>query len=42
MVTRKDIFNYPYIQVLDVWELDKKGEKKKRRMRIVNVYDNHL
>ena len=37
--SRSDIVDHPYIQVLDVWELDSQG-KKKRRTRIVNVYDN--
>lgn len=39
---RADIINHPYIQVLDVWELVKRREKKKRRMKVVNVYDNYL
>lgn len=37
--TRSDLVDHPYIQVVDVWELDI-HKKKKRRTRIVNVYDN--
>lgn len=37
--TRSDLIDYPYIQVVDVWELDSQ-RKKKRKTRIVNVYDN--
>ena len=36
--TRSELIDHPYIQVVDVWELDK--QKKKRLTRIVNVYDN--
>ncbi|KAI0998334.1 hypothetical protein K3495_g9861 [Podosphaera aphanis] len=31
--------DHPYIQVLDIWELDS-NKKKKRKTRLVNVYDN--
>lgn len=37
--TRSDLIDHPYIQIVDVWELDEKN-KKKRWTRIVNVYDN--
>lgn len=37
--TRSDLIDHPYIQVVDVWELDSQ-KKKKRKTRIVNVYDN--
>lgn len=39
--SRSDIIEHPYIQVLDVWELDIQ-KKKKRKSRIVNVYDNWI
>lgn len=39
---RTDIFNYPYIQGLDVWLLEEKEGRKKRRKKIVSLYDNHL
>lgn len=39
---RMEIFNHPYIQVLNVWELDERGRKKTRRRRVGNVYDNYL
>ena len=37
--TRSDLVDHPYIQVVDVWELDI-HKKKKRRTRLVNIYDN--
>lgn len=37
-----DIIYNSYIQALYVWELEKRGEKKKSRTRIVNLYDNHF
>lgn len=40
--TRMNIINHSYIQVLDVWELEKGGETKKRRIQIINIYGNHL
>lgn len=40
--TITDIINYPYFQVLDVWELEEKEIRKKKRIRTVNVYDNYL
>lgn len=39
---KTDIINHPYIKVLNVWELEERGGRKKRRTRIVNVYGNHL
>lgn len=39
---RTDILDDPYIQVQDLWELEKRVGAKKRRTQIVNVYDNHL
>lgn len=39
METRSDLIDHPYLQVVDVWEL-KSQRKKKRRTRIVNIYDN--
>lgn len=39
---RMNLINHPYIQVLDVSKLEERGGKKKRRTRIVNVYDNYL
>lgn len=37
--SRTDIINYPYIEVLHLWELEKRGGTKRRRTRIFNVYD---
>lgn len=42
MEARINIINHSYIQALDVWEQEKRGGKKNRRTRIVNVYYNHL
>ncbi|KAI0996243.1 hypothetical protein K3495_g11936 [Podosphaera aphanis] len=39
--TRSDLVDHPYIQVVDVWELDI-HKKKKRRTRLVNIYDNWI
>lgn len=36
------ILNHPYIQALDVWKLEERGRRKKRRTKVVSVYDNHL
>ncbi|POS88401.1 hypothetical protein EPUL_000062 [Erysiphe pulchra] len=37
--TRSDLVDHPYIQAIDIWELDSQ-QKKKRKTRLVNVYDN--
>lgn len=37
-----NIINHSYIMVLDLWELEKASGKKKRRIRLVNTYDNSL
>lgn len=39
---RMDIINLYYIKALDMLELEERVERKKRRTRIVNMYDNHL
>ena len=39
METRSDLVDHPYIQVIDIWELDLGGNKS-RKTRIINVYDN--
>lgn len=39
---RTDIINHLNIQALDVWKLEERGRMKKRRIKIVNVYDNHF
>lgn len=40
--TRMNIIDYPYIMILNLWELEKLGEMKKRRTRVNNTYDNLL
>lgn len=40
--TRTDIINHLCIQVMNIEKLEKRGEKKKRRTRVLNMYDNHL
>lgn len=37
-----NIINHPYIEVLDVWEGEKREGAKKKSTRIIKVYDNHL
>lgn len=37
-----DIIDHPYIQAVDICELEERRRKKKRRTNIVNVYDNRL
>lgn len=39
---RIDIINHPYIQELNVWKLEERPGRKRRRTRVVNMYDNHL
>lgn len=42
MEARIDIIDHPYITVLNVWEQEKEGGKRKRRTRVANIYDNNL
>jgi len=35
---RTDLVQHLYVQILDIWELTDKKEKK-RRTRVVNIYD---
>ena len=37
---RTDLINHPYIQALDIWELYANTETKRRRTRLINIYDN--
>lgn len=39
---RTDIIDHPYIMAIDVWELEKPGEEKKRRTRLISPYNNNL
>lgn len=39
--TRSDLVHHPYIQLIDNWELDISGNKK-RKIRIINLYDNGI
>lgn len=36
-----DHLYYRYRPMRDIWELEEKGERKKRRTKIMNAYDNH-
>jgi len=38
---RTDLLNHPYLMVIDVWDLDRSGNRA-RRTRIINCYDNWL
>ena len=37
--TRSDLVDHPYIQIIDIWELDLCGNKS-RKTRIINLYDD--
>lgn len=39
---RTDIINHPYIETMDECEVEERGRKKKRRTRILSLYDNHF
>ena len=39
---RTDLINHPYAQALDIWDLHRKTRAKKRRTRLINVYDNRI
>jgi hypothetical protein len=38
---RTDLVQHTHIQVMDIWELTSRG-KKRRRTRVVNVYDQNI
>ena len=37
---RTDLINHPYIQTLDIWEMYANTKIKRRRTRLINIYDN--
>lgn len=37
-----DIIDHSHIMVVHLWELEKASAKKKRKTRVVNIYDNSL
>jgi hypothetical protein len=39
---RTDLINHPYALVLDIWDLQPNIKTKKRRTRLINIYDNRI
>ena len=39
---RTDLINHPYALVLDIWDIQLKIKTKKRRTRLINIYDNRI
>src|SRR5271154_29236 len=39
---RTDLLDHPYALALDIWELYRDTRTKKRRTRLINVYDNQI
>lgn len=37
-----DIIDHTYVNVLDIWELERAGSKTKRWTRVANINDNNL
>jgi hypothetical protein len=40
--TRSDLVNHPYVLTLDIWDLQPNTQKKTRRTRLINYYDNRI
>jgi Reverse transcriptase (RNA-dependent DNA polymerase)/Endonuclease-reverse transcriptase len=40
--TRSDLVNHPYVLALDIWDLQSNTQKKARRTRLINCYDNRI
>ncbi len=39
---RTDLINHPYALVLDIWDIQPNTKTKKRRTRLINIYDNRI
>jgi len=39
---RTDLLDHPYALALDIWELNRDTRVKKRRTRLINIYDNQI
>jgi hypothetical protein len=39
---RTDLVNHPYALVLDIWDIHSYIKTKKRRTRLINIYDNRI
>jgi hypothetical protein len=39
---RSDLVNHPYVLALDIWDLQSDTQKKARRTRLINCYDNRI
>jgi hypothetical protein len=42
METRSDLVNHPYVLILNIWDLQPNTQKKIRRTRLINYYDNRI
>jgi hypothetical protein len=42
MEVRSDLVNHPYVLALDIWDLYSYSQKKARRTRLINYYDNRI
>jgi hypothetical protein len=40
--TRLDLVNHPYVLALNIWDLQQNTQKKTRRTRLINYYDNRI
>ena len=39
---RTDLINHPYVLILNIWDIQPITKTKKRRTRLINVYDNRI
>jgi hypothetical protein len=39
---RLDLVNHPYVLALNIWDLYSYNQKKARRTRLINCYDNRI
>jgi hypothetical protein len=39
---RTDLIDHPYALALDIWDLHRDTRAKKRRTRLINIYDNKI
>lgn len=40
--SRSDLINHPYFLAIDVWELHPQSQRKLRKTRLINCYDNRI
>lgn len=39
---RTDLVDHPYALALDIWDIQRGTKEKKRRTRLINMYDNRI